>query len=153
MSRWVVDFMAAIANVIFLLAWESKHVNAWYHNTCTASKHGIVRSSWYVSLSYSSGWRADVSVVLSEKSVIFKAEMHDSIFAERVYRSPLICRVAFEHREKFTNARYHRTSDQSEIYGDLSGKFSFPEKRKTRRYCQDTWSNNNFKSMVFCDEK
>lgn len=127
MSRWVVGFVAAIVNVIFLLAWESKHVNARYHNTCTASKHGIVRSSRYVSLSYSSGWRADVSVVLSEKSVIFKAGMHDSIFAERVYRPPLICRVAFEHREKFTNARYHCTIDQSEMYSDLLGKFLFPK--------------------------
>jgi len=70
-----------------------------------------------------------VSVVLSEKSVIFKAEMYDSIFAERVYRPPLICRVAFEHREKFTNARYHCTIGQSEtvVHGDLLGKFLFQE--------------------------
>lgn len=128
MSRWVVDFMAAIANVIFLLAWESKHVNAWYHNTCTASKHGIVppgMSPFHIRVV-----DAPTSVILSEKSVIFKAEMHDSIFAERVYRSPLICRVAFKHWEKFTDARYHRTSDQSKMYDDLSGKFPFPRNGK-----------------------
>lgn len=119
-SRWVVDLAAAIASVIFLLAWESKHVNVRYHNT----KQKIVHSSRCVSLSYSSGWRADVSVVLSEKSVIFKAEMHGSIFAERVYRPPLICRVAFEHREKFTNARYHHTIE-TVTHGDLLGKFPF----------------------------
>jgi len=131
-SQWVVDFTAAIMSVIFLLAWESKHVNARYHNTCTVSKHRIVLSSRYVSLSYSSGWRADVSVVLLEKSVIFKAEMHDSIFAEHVYRPPLICRVAFKHQEKFTNARYHYTIDQSGtvVHDDLSRKFSLLRNRK-----------------------
>jgi len=130
-SRWVVDFAAAIVNVIFLLAWESKHVNARYHNTCTASKHRIVRSSRCVSLSYSSGWRADVSVVLSEKSVIFKAEMYDSIFAERVYRPPLICRVAFEHREKFTKS-------EISLYDRPIGDCPFP--RNGKPDARETWN-------------
>jgi hypothetical protein len=44
-------------------------------------------------------WRdaPTLPVELSEKSVIFKAETRGAIFAERVYRPPLICRVALEH--------------------------------------------------------
>lgn len=128
-SQWLVDFTAAIANVIFLPAWESKHVNARYHNTC-ARRPGtsrLLRSCRCVFLSYSSGWRADVPAELSEKSVIFKTETRGSIFVERVYRPPLICRAAFEHREKFTVAERHRTINQSKtaVHDDPLRKFPF----------------------------
>jgi len=59
-----------------------------------------------VCLSFMFEWRdaPTLPVELSEKSVIFKAETRGAIFAERVYRPPLICRVAFEHPREV----YHR---------------------------------------------
>lgn len=146
-------FRAVVPSMIFLAAWESKHVNPRYHNTCVAvaatskRRDGDVPpgvSAFHIRVAPET--RPETCLyrrVLSEKSVIFKAEPRLDICRECLPAALNLSRAASEHREEFTNARYRRKIDQSTTAvhqrSDL-GKFPFPRMNLKERAGHDRTS-------------